>query len=375
MAYNVVKGTVEGSVDQHGDQEIEGKKIFKSTISASVFYDTDAQSPCATMKDLAITKMEGSTNGSLMTYHGETTIKGYHNLTYNGTQLRAPAIHGTTLSGDGSRITNVPHDQFAGTIDAHHLNHSHGLHSVRGTLQIKAGNGISATADGVEARLAPMGGLSATDNALCIDPAQARPVNEEGQNLSDKDLLLVSDISRGIVRNTTLSNLYDNYIGFKIPQPAGPKNAIQLKSGRGLGGSAELTYDASQRTLKVEGAITSQVSKIQDALICEGAVIQGIKSITSQDYEVGPSDYTMLCDAYERPITVTLPAACNNRGRVLIIKKTNTDKYNLRSYPVTVTVSEGNIDMGDRVVLKTNYSSRTLQSDGNSWWIIGSKGT
>ena len=42
MAYNVLKGTVDGSVDQHGDQEIEGKKVFKNTISASVFYDTDA---------------------------------------------------------------------------------------------------------------------------------------------------------------------------------------------------------------------------------------------------------------------------------------------------------------------------------------------
>ena len=48
MAYNVLKGKVEGSVDQHADQEIEGVKVFKNTISASIFYDTDAQSPCAT---------------------------------------------------------------------------------------------------------------------------------------------------------------------------------------------------------------------------------------------------------------------------------------------------------------------------------------
>ena len=53
MAYNVLKGAVEGSVDQYADQQIEGTKIFKNTISASVFYDTDAQSPCATIKDVA----------------------------------------------------------------------------------------------------------------------------------------------------------------------------------------------------------------------------------------------------------------------------------------------------------------------------------
>ena len=33
MAYNILKGSVEGSVDQHGDQEINGIKIFKNTPS------------------------------------------------------------------------------------------------------------------------------------------------------------------------------------------------------------------------------------------------------------------------------------------------------------------------------------------------------
>ena len=60
MAYNVLKGNVEGSVDQHGDQEINGVKVFKNTVSASVFWDTDSQSPCATMKDVAIKKIKGN---------------------------------------------------------------------------------------------------------------------------------------------------------------------------------------------------------------------------------------------------------------------------------------------------------------------------
>ena len=29
MAYNVLKGVIEGSVDQYADQEIDGIKIFK----------------------------------------------------------------------------------------------------------------------------------------------------------------------------------------------------------------------------------------------------------------------------------------------------------------------------------------------------------
>ena len=73
MAYNVLKGNVAGSVDQHADQEIDGVKVFKNTISASVFYDTDAQSPCATIKDVAITRIEGAARNSILTYNGGTT--------------------------------------------------------------------------------------------------------------------------------------------------------------------------------------------------------------------------------------------------------------------------------------------------------------
>ena len=37
-------------------------------------------------------------------------------------------------------------------------------------------------------------------------------------------------------------------------------------------------------------------------------------------------------------------------------------------------VAEGTIDLTDEVIIKTNYSSRTVQSDGNAWWVISSKG-
>ncbi len=68
MAYNVLKGVVEGSVDQHADQEIGGVKVFKNTVSASVFWDTDAQSPCATMKDVAIKSIVGGGNACVLTF-------------------------------------------------------------------------------------------------------------------------------------------------------------------------------------------------------------------------------------------------------------------------------------------------------------------
>ena len=87
MAYNVLKGIVEGSVDQHADQEIEGIKVFKSTISASVFYDTDAQSPCATVKDVALTKINGATKNSILVYNGAGEATVNYNLTFSDDML------------------------------------------------------------------------------------------------------------------------------------------------------------------------------------------------------------------------------------------------------------------------------------------------
>jgi hypothetical protein len=92
-------------------------------------------------------------------------------------------------------------------------------------------------------------------------------------------------------------------------------------------------------------------------------------------YQVLESDYTILCDASNNKIKVELPPAVNNRGRVLVIKKTNRDKYKLNSNEVEVSCAEGTIDINNQTTIKMNYSSRTFQSDGENWWIIGTKGS
>ena len=68
----IFKGTVDGSVDQHADQEINGVKVFKNTVSASVFWDTDAQSPCATLKDVGVRSVAGKTKNGM----GQTCMYG-----------------------------------------------------------------------------------------------------------------------------------------------------------------------------------------------------------------------------------------------------------------------------------------------------------
>ena len=374
MAYNVLKGKVEGSVDQHADQEIGGVKVFKNTISASIFYDTDAQSPCATMKDVAITKIVGGTQGSILTIQGNKVAQGSHNLLFDGDTLSVKNIRAGKLKGSGEELSNVPVDQFSGVIEAEFIKYGAGLQSVRGTLQPKTTQGIVVTEEGLSIGLSSTGGLSILGKSLVIDPAKADNITTAGQNLSDADILLISDVSRGSVHKTTLSNLYDNYINLKIPQPAGEINAIQLKGRKGFDATKKLTYDSACNTLKVEGIISATSLNIEDKLTCGGAVINNIGKVKSKTYEVKPADYTILCDTIDNPISVIVPPACNHSGRTLIIKKANSNKYNLRSYPVVIKTLEGTIDINDEVVLKTNYSSRTLQSDGENWWVIGTKG-
>ena len=88
MAYNVLKGTVEGSVDQHGDQEIKGRKTFRDPVTAFEFYDINSDSKVATLKDVAITKINGGAKNSILTYDEDTTVIARYNLTFDGTTLR-----------------------------------------------------------------------------------------------------------------------------------------------------------------------------------------------------------------------------------------------------------------------------------------------
>lgn len=375
MAYNVLKGTVEGSVDQHADQEIEGVKVFKSTISASVFYDTDAQSACATLKDLPITEVQGRSKNGILTYEGDRKARTHHSLTYDGEVLDSPAVRAKNFIGSADGLKNIPSNSFRGEIPASAISHGPGLRDVRGTLQVNANGGIAVDGDGVSVALTSTSGLAVKGDSLVIDASRAENIRNGGQNLSDNDLLLVSDVSRGSIHNTSLANFYDSYIKVKAPQAAGKTNEIQLKGNSGFAATSKLSYDITKDTLNVDGAISAKTAKVESALSCGGAVIKNIHTITAEVYEVQESDYTILCDAHKKPITVMLPPACNSKGRVLTVKKTNTDRLNLRSYPVTVRVHEGSIDLTDNVVLKMNYSSRTFQSDGNNWWVIGAKGS
>lgn len=377
MAYNLLKGIVEGSVDQYGDQEIDGIKVFKSTISASVFYDTDAQSPCATMKDVALTKIVGNRRGALLTYDSHHHAIANFDLVFDSSKktLQTKRIVAESLTGSAGGLRDLPSDRFCGLLHADTLNFANGLCDVRGALQVKGGFGLLVSEDGVGINLYTNGGLSFRSKKLLIDPNNCAPINTDGQNLSDQDLLVVFDESRGFTYNTTLGNLYTSYIRSKMPLPSGRTGDIQFRTRGGFGSSANVCYDQKDNIFNIGGQLSTNVLKVGYTAEFQGAVVNNVSTVTKKVYEVEKDDYTILADTTKNSISITIPPACNHPGRILIIKKINKDKYKLNSKPVEIKVEEGTIDLSANFSLKYIYSARTIQSDGENWWIINKVGS
>lgn len=381
MAYNVLKGIVEGSVDQYGDQQIEGIKVFKSTISASVFYDTDAESPCATLKDVALTELKGSRRHGILTYAGKTTAKTEFDLYYEKNTLHAKNIKAGEIEGSATGLRQIPPDRFAGKISPSALKLSHGLEDMRGSLRVNDGAGIAVSDKGVEVALANHSGLDFTNEKLTVDPHSCLDITTDGQNLSDKDMLLVHDESKNALRRTTLTNLCDSYLKIKLPRAQGPEGSLQIKGTKGFAGSSELAYDSKNKTLKVGGTVVAQAVKtlsdleVKGTLTSHGAVVRHLTVTTDHTYEVKPDDYTVLCDTHKNAIVVSLPPARDNAGRVLLFKKINSDSYRLTSHRLSIKVEEGKLDISDTVELKMVFSTVMFQSDGRKWWIIGKSGS
>jgi len=384
MAYNLQKGTVEGSVDQYGDQEIEGVKVFKSVISASVFYDTDAGSPCATENRVAIDTLIGSTNHGILTYESNKRAKTHYNLTFDGDSLRTNSVVAKTFIGSGAGLNHLPARNLTGLVPAASLDYGKGLECYRDTLKVKSSAGISVTGEGVGISLAPNGALGFKNDKLHIAPTQAMDITEKGQNLSDEDLLLVHDTSRNEIRHTTAKNLFEGYLKFKGMHPNGPRHSLQFKGNKEFEGSASLSYEPGSKTLHVQGdikAIKGEYSRhlqVNGDLEVNGSVYKNIKVVSQKLYDVQDTDHVLLCDTTDGPITAILPPAAENCGRVIVIKNICREekKYKIKAAYMLKIRTEGElIDFSRELVLKSHYSVRTFHSDGDKWWITNRAGT
>ncbi len=384
MAYNVLKGNVEGSVDQHADQEIGGIKVFKNTISASVFYDTDAQSPCATENNVAIKKIIGQTSGGVLTYVENKEAKVHFNLTFDGKTLTTDSAVFKNISGEASGLYNIPSEKLIGKINAERINCGGELESHKGVLQIKKSNGLVADEDGLSLDIGPNGGLSFKNGKVQADPGNTLNVTVTGQNLSDNDLLMLYDASRGDLRHTTFKNLYHGYIAAKIPHAAGSINSIQLKGNKSFNASDNFTFNTDNNTLDVKGKTKTIDLEANNSFSSNGtteingALFKAIKRVSQKNYEIQDTDNTILLDISKQDVSVTLPPAKENYGRVLNIKVIieEDQKYKIRSSRIAkIKTNAELIDFTKEIVLKSNYSSRTLHSDGVKWWVTNANGS
>ncbi len=384
MAYNVLKGAVEGSVDQHADQEISGVKIFKNTVSASAFYDTDDGLPCVTEKNVAVTGLSNSTKDGLMVYRGNKTASTHYNLTFDGTTLRAQNAHIDSLSGNGAGLKGVPADQLSGKLPASFIELGPGLISHRDHLKIKISNGIETSENGLSVSLGPQSGLSTKNGKLHIDPSNSANIQQGGQNISDVDLVLLYDISEKQIKHTTFKNIYDGFLSTQVPNAKGTKNCVQYRGRKTFEGNENFTYEPESSILTITGRVKSNISEVTSKLEVNGkleingAVYKNINTIADNKYDFRDTDNTVLFDTSKHAIVATLPPANESRGRVLTIKKIAADehKYKIKgSNKLTITTEGEMIDFSKEIIITSNYSTRVFHSDGNKWWIISRSGT
>ena len=380
MAYNMLKGVVEGSVDQYGDQEIDGVKVFKNTISASVFYDTDAQSPCATLKEVPIRKLEGGSKGAVITFQEGNTAKAEYGLRFDGQTLETKKVCAISFHGSAEGLINVPANELVGNVDLDAIPLGNSLYKTKSGIQVKAGNGLQNEQEGISLCLGANSGLDVDSDRLTINHKRCEDITVRGQNLSDDDLLMVHDSSRGDLRKTTLKNLCDSYLKTKTLHPAGSVNSVQLRGKKGLSASEAFTFDTKASTLKVEGKVMSdKLHVIHNAVFDgsvhhNGAIFSNITSTTDSVYQIKDTDCTVLADTKNGPMVVTLPAANNWRGRIITIKKIS-DKFSLKSNNLTIESEFGMIDYKDSATVKMINSVVVIQSDGSNWFIINKTGS
>jgi len=114
---------------------------------------------------------------------------------------------------------------------------------------------------------------------------------------------------------------------------------------------------------EVDGALA-----ITGNLSLSGGLFASTDEITNGDspYAVATGDYTILCDCSGGAIEVDFPAAADNTGRILTIKKIDSS--------VNAVTVDGNaaetIDGATTLVFSNQWDAYKLQCDGTAWYII-----
>jgi hypothetical protein len=127
-----------------------------------------------------------------------------------------------------------------------------------------------------------------------------------------------------------------------------------------IGHTANGRFDVATLTAGTGISITNGAGSVTIAASNAG----GVQPITTIGVTttLGASNYTVLCSA---TLTVNLPAAASNTGRI----------YNIKNIGAAATITidpnaSETIDGATTYTLTTQYESVTLQCDGTAWFIL-----
>ena len=151
----------------------------------------------------------------------------------------------------------------------------------------------------------------------------------------------------------------------RLPRPR--REIPIVEEGRGPSLAFQQWLDAAFKQIE------TSVDNINLALAAAGiALDQSGQALTVAIREVSASgpvlgnDYIVLVDATSAAVTLDLPAAADNTGAIVVVKKIDSS---VNTVTVEANASE-TIDGAANKALTTQYESITIVCDGTEWWII-----
>lgn len=231
------------------------------------------------------------------------------------------------------------------------------------------------------------GGFNGNDQLVRLDGSGKLPVS----TLPEGDPVFVLSVSSLIVQGDI--NNWDAAYGWGNHAAAGyetvaahsadlanyaARAATQAFTGANtFTSSAAFTFQhASAPAVRVSSGLVVAAGNVglgtaspNSTLSVGGSMSLPIKRVTSADhpYLVSDADYTIVADATDGDITVTLPAAASVTGRVYIVKRVDSLDVNAVTLDAAGGLVEGSVS---QYMNSLQGESIIVQSDGTDWHVL-----